>query len=42
MRVPMVMPYEVSIPVAFIEETRDAAAKKLANEVTCLYFSPPN
>ena len=29
----MVMPYEVSIPVAFIEETRDAAAKKLANEV---------
>lgn len=33
LRVPMVIPYEVSIPQSFIEETRDAAAAKLAEEV---------
>ena len=32
LRVPMVMPYEVSIPQSFVEETRHAAAAKLAGE----------
>jgi universal stress protein A len=33
LRVPMIMPYEVSLPQNFIEETRNAAAAKLAKDV---------
>ncbi len=33
LRVPTMMPYEVAIPQSFIDETRNAAAAKLAVEV---------
>jgi nucleotide-binding universal stress UspA family protein len=33
LRVPMVMPYEVSLPQTFMDDTRNAAATKLAGDV---------
>jgi len=33
LHVPTMIPYDVSIPQSFIDETRNAAAKKLAGEV---------